>query len=217
MANNKEKSEKYTRRKKKWKKNENKFILILKIFHIAHIPYCTQSIANSFSLFYYYDSISYPFHIYMCMLSRNVLHRVLFRRKCHYVYHSFLLVLSSPHVHDDVHTTRNERRSWSARRLSKVKKAKEEKVFVDVIYFRRGGGYGFQVLFYMLKQWGALFMFFGALFMKKYKIHKTQFLYRRRFFFYYILHKSGIIKQMNQFLMTFPFHILLSSFLSHQP
>lgn len=53
-------------RKKKLKKNENKFILILKIFHIAHIPYCTQSIANSFALFYYYDSISYPFHIFIC-------------------------------------------------------------------------------------------------------------------------------------------------------
>lgn len=132
------------------------------------------------------------------------------RQKCHYVYHSILLWLSLTLLVCAWWCTHSERKIEGVEVQGK-KKAKKKKFSSTSFIFGVAAATGSKCYFIC---WNCelLFMSFGALFMKKYKIHKTQFLYRRRFFFYYILHKSGIIKQMNQFLMTFPFHPPLFSF-----
>lgn len=149
-----------------------------KEYFILHIA-LSSSHTKVLPTLYYYDSIS------SLMLSWNVLHRVLFRQKCHYVYHFLFLFFPAvvPHMCIRWCTFICGRvKGLKCKKKKKRKTAKKRKVFVDVIYFRRGGGYGSKCYFIC---WNCelLFILYSALFMKKYKFTKHNFLYRVGDFF----------------------------------
>lgn len=178
------KSEKYTwgkctNRAEREKKNENKFIPIQRIFHIA---YCTlfclthKSIANSLLLWLYII----PYVIVECVTSCAIQAKMSLRLSFF-----FFLLAVVPHICVCIWwctficgRVKGLKCKKNKKNKKRERNSQERKVFVDVIYFRRGGGYGFQVLFYFIC-WNCelLFILYSALFMKKYKFTKHNFLY----------------------------------------
>ena len=104
------------------KKNENKFIPIQRIFHIA---YCTlfclthKSIANSLLLWLYII----PYVIVECVTSCAIQAKMSLRLSFF-----FFLLAVVPHICDDVHLYVGEWRGWNVRRIRREKEtAKKEK------------------------------------------------------------------------------------------
>lgn len=168
MANNKEwvseeKWKIYLRKmyKQSWERRKMKTNLFpYKEYFILHIALSSASHTKVLPTLYYYDSIS------SLMLSWNVLHRVLFRQKCHYVYHffsssspSFLIYVCA---YDDVHLYVGEWRGWNVRRTRRIRREKET---AKKKSFRRRHLFSAWrrlwipsvILFYMLKLWAALY------------------------------------------------------------
>lgn len=150
-----------------------------KEYFILHIALSSASHTKVLPTLYYYDSIS------SLMLSWNVLHRVLFRQMSLRLSFFFFLLAVVPHICVCIWwctficgRVKGLKCKKNKKNKKRERNSQERKVFVDVIYFRRGGGYGFQVLFYFIC-WNCelLFILYSALFMKKYKFTKHNFLY----------------------------------------
>lgn len=155
------KSEKYTwrkmkserERKEKWKQIYSP----TKNISYCTYPYCkhththiicifilTQSIANSLLLWLYII----PYVIMECVTSCAIQAKMSLRL-------SFLLLLAW-YVQRDVRKT-PLKGLWRSGEKKRGGRRNKKKVFVDVIYFRLLAAKGFQVLFYMLKLWAALY------------------------------------------------------------
>jgi len=151
MANNMEKSEKYT-----WRNKIYSSYIIISIYNIAILHSVLPTLYSFLFLWLYI--IRYVFLSYIkCVTSCAIQAR---EKKCHYVYHFSLLMcmIWCTHIQKAMSFSLTHVLFFRRRKERGSKKKKENakrKVFVDVIYFRRRQW--FQVLFYILKLWCSLF------------------------------------------------------------
>lgn len=188
MANNKEwvseeKWKIYLRKmyKQSWEREE-KWKQIYS--HTKNISYCilhsllphTQKYCQLFIIMTLYHPLCYRGMCYIvCYSGKNVITFIIFFFLLAVVPHICVCIWWCTFICGRVKGLKCKKNKKNKKR---ERNSQERKVFVDVIYFRRGGGYGFQVLFYFIC-WNCelLFILYSALFMKKYKFTKHNFLY----------------------------------------
>lgn len=208
MANNKEwvsewvkKSEKYTRGKCT-KQREEKWKQIY--FHTKNISYCilhslphTQKYCQLFIIMTLYHPLCYRGMCYIvCYSGKNVI--------------TFIISCSSSSppsflicAYDDVHLYVGEWRGWNVRRKRREKQPRKEKFSSTSFIFGVAAAMDPSVILYAETVSCSLFFIVHYLW-KSINSQNTIFYIELEISFYYILHKSGIIKQMNQFFTTFP-------------